>query len=146
MTDDAGLNIPELKLIAEILMGAAMADGEYDGSEAETIEGILRDLVGPDQFPGEVGAHIEDFDHGGFDATATAKRLNLATAEDRKSLLALIAEVTDADDVHDMREDAYIKEIAEAIGAGPDELEGLTVEMVSISAITSPPPLPPGAE
>lgn len=146
MTDHIqGLNIEELTLIADILMGAAHADGDYDGTEAETIAGILGDLIGRDNFPDQVRAHLDAFEPAGFNVEATCARLHLAGAEDRRSLLALIADVTDADDIHDESEDAYIRKVAQAIGASEEEYADLTMEILSISSLGGPPPLPPAA-
>ncbi len=140
--DDTGLE--ELSAIADILMGAAHADGDVDGSEAEEIEQILADLIGADSIPEELHDHLGAFDNASFDLEAVCKQLHLASADDRKALLALIAKVTDADDVHDLGEDSYIKSVAEYIGAEEDEYADLTVDVLSISSVT-PPPLPPGA-
>jgi len=146
MTEDvARLNLEELTLIADILMGAAHADGDYDGTEAETIVGILSDLLGPDNFPAVVSEHIERFDPAAFEVESACARLHLAGADDRRSLLNLIADVTDADDIHDESEDAYIRKVAQCIGASEEEYADLTMEILSISSLTGPPPLPPGA-
>jgi hypothetical protein len=56
-------------------------------------------------------------------------------------LLALVARVTESDDVHDLAESDFIVRVAKAIGATPGEYQGLTVELLP----STPPPLPPKA-
>lgn len=137
----AKLNYDQLFIIADILMGAAHADGDYDGSEAQSIRQILTKLVDEALLPSELAGRLMGFDPDNFDVEAACRALELDGAEDRRSLLALIGEVTDADDVFDLREDAYLKQVAAAIGAGPEEYANLTVEVFHISSL-EPPPLP----
>ena len=134
------LNLDELKTIASILMGAAHADGSVDGDEADTILEILNEMLGDREMP-DVRSHLEGFDPGSFDLAAAAGSLHLAGSEDRRSLLLLVSRVTDADDVHDLREDDYIREVAAAIGAEPEEYANLTVELTFISSL-EPPEIP----
>lgn len=143
------LNIDELSLIADILMGAAHADGSYDGTEGEAIVRILQDeLLGGHELPLAVVAHVEAFRPEAFELPRACAQLHLADSDDRRSLLALIAEVTDADEIHDEAEDAYIRRVAHLIGASEEEYAHLTMEIISISSVGGPPlppPLPPGA-
>ena len=134
------LNLDELKTIALILMGAAHADGSVDGDEADTILEILAEMVGDRDMP-DLRSHLDGFDPSAFDLGAAAASLHLSGAEDRRSLLLLVARVTDADDVHDLREDDYIREVAAAIGAEPEEYANLTVELTFISSL-EPPEIP----
>ena len=140
------INTDELKLIADVLMGAAHADGEEGSTEVSVIEDILKDLLQGDELPDDIMSHLVEFDPETYDVHATCAKLHLATADDRRTLLALVAEVTDADDVHDLEEDRYIRVVAEAIGAAPEEYEDLTVEVMQISSLqATPPPVPPEA-
>ncbi|MEL6180110.1 MAG: hypothetical protein AAFS10_14215 [Myxococcota bacterium] len=139
------INTEELMLIADILMGAAHADGEEEVAEVSAIEDILTDLLHGEPLPEAISGHLIAFDPASFDVQATCAKLHLATAEDRRTLLALVAEVTDADDVHAMAEDEYIRVVAQAIGASQEEYADLTVEVLQLSSIQTPPPLPPEA-
>ncbi len=141
MTNTHELNHDELARIGSVLMGAASADGDVDGSEVSTIMEILGQLVGEAQVPVEIQVHLEAFDAATFDLDAVCKSLHLGTAEDRRALLALVAEVTDADDLHTCDEDEYILQVARAIGAAPEEYADLTMEFTVISSVT-PPALP----
>ncbi len=127
--------IAKLNLVGQILMGAAYADGERDGRELAVITQVLSRLSGGGAIFEEVLTHLRAFDVAGFDVVATCQRLRLSTPRDRRGLLSLVAKVTDADEIHDLREDAYIKLVAEAIGAQPEEYADLTVDILSIEEI-----------
>jgi uncharacterized tellurite resistance protein B-like protein len=62
------------------------------------------------------------FEFSRFDLEGACARLSLAGPEDRRSLLSLIARVTDADAVLKIGERSYLKRVAKAIGASDDEL------------------------
>lgn len=136
------VNEEELTLVADVLMGAAHADGDYDGREAMQIRKILAELVGEENMPAQLGTHLKDFDIEAFDLDATVSQLHLSGPDDRRGLLALVARVTDADQVHDLQESDYIRAVAEAIGAEASEYEDLTVELVWLSGLGEPPPIP----
>ena len=142
MTDpDPQLNYDELITIGQILLGAAFVDGEVDGHEVDTISDILIQLTGQDALPEAVASKLEAFDPASFDLDAACGRLHLATPDDRRALLSLIAEVTDADDIHTCDENDYILRVARNIGAQPEEYDDLTMEMTHISSV-GPPPIP----
>lgn len=130
-----------LKNLASILMGAAHADGDYDGHEAETIGDILHELLDTDQLPSDLSDHLVSFDPDTFDLQSCCTSLGLQTSADRITLLALVDRVTEADRVHSMEETHYIEQVGEAIGASPEEYDDLTLDIIEIE----PPPLPPGA-
>jgi len=112
------------------------------------IEELLRDLLHGADLPDTLLTRLLEFDPDAFDVHATCAKLHLATAEDRRSLLSLISEVVDADDIHDMAEDQYIRGVAEAIGAAPEEYADLTGEVLQIASVRAtptPPPVPPEA-
>lgn len=129
-----------LKHLASILMGAAYADGDYDGSEAEAIGDILCELVGADNFPDVVGEHLSNFDATSFDLETSARALAFESPRERQALLKLVAQVTEADDVLDLAESNYIHKLGGIIGASDAELDDYTIAI----EIVEPPPLPKG--
>ncbi len=146
MTKERGkLDLGQLRVVADILMGAAHADGQFDGDEMDMIGKVLVTLLGGEALPDEIVAHLEAFDADAFDLAKTVEALELRGPNDRKALLGLVGKVTDADDVHDLREDEYIRRLAELLGAPDEELAGLTVEIEWIESLEQPPPLPPEA-
>lgn len=144
MSQEYALNLDELKRIASVLMGAAHADGSIDGSEAQAVADILTQLVGGASLPGELRSHLEGFNPSGFDLASVCGALKLSAADDRRALLALVAEVTDADDIHTCDEDDYIIQVAKHIGSAPEEYADLTMGFAFISTV-SPPPVPDDA-
>jgi uncharacterized tellurite resistance protein B-like protein len=126
--------------LADLLLGAAHADGEVDGAEKSAIERVLGERMGLPLPPGLI-AHIAAFDPGRLDVAAAVARLDLRGAADRRGLLALVASVTDADDLHDLSEDTYLNELADAAGADEEDRRGITLDFVWDLALV-PPPMP----
>ena len=139
---EPAFDLETLLLIADVLSGAAHADGIKVPSESLAIYRILRDLLGVQVLPDEAQTRLDDFDPDDFDLEDTLERLDLSKSSDRQTLFAMIAEVTEADTVLDLDESSYIQQVAEFIGATPDEYEDLTVEVLSISSLVEPPALP----
>jgi uncharacterized tellurite resistance protein B-like protein len=139
MTRD--LNNSELTLIGSLLMGAAHADGSIDGAEANTVYDILNELLGDTKMPDDVRDHLQKFAPAAFDLKATCEALHVHTPEDRRAMLGLISMVTDADDVHTLEEDHYLRRAAAALGSEPGELDGLVIDMEEIRQVL-PPPVP----
>jgi len=133
-------NIDQLKILSELLLGAAHADGDFDGHEAETIGDILRSHVPDGELPPEVTRHLAHFDVESFDLSLACALLGVTSAEERRGVLRLVSEVTHADDVLDMAESEYIIQVAKALGARTEEYEDLTFELLPIEVV--PPPLP----
>ena len=133
------LSLPEICHVAELLLGAAHADGEFDGHEAEAIGEILRQLVPDATLPVEVTGHLAQFDVDDLDVTQTARELRSMSEQERLAILNLVVRVVDADQVHDMREDDYIERVAIALGVDAKHYEQFIVEIIEIT----PPPLPP---
>lgn len=145
MSDEHILNQDEIMRVAAVLMGAVYADGEVDGSETATVYSILGQLIGEQELPQAVRELMAHFDPSSFQLEQTCAGLLLESPEDKQALLALVAEITDADDVHSCTEDDYLRRVARAIGASEEDLAGLTMEMVEISTLSPPPPLPEDA-
>lgn len=131
------LDESQLSHLADILLGAAHADADYDGREAETIALILDELVRDHEIPMAVSEHIQAFSIDDFSVSEACGSLHF-NAEERHSVFALLARVVDADDVLDFSESAYIKAIAKELGAKPHEYEEYIVEFIEIKPPTIP--------
>lgn len=132
------LTLTQICHVAELLLGAANADGDFDGHEAEAIGDILRDLVPGGSLPHEVTGHLARFDVDDLEvAKATAALLTLSVA-DREAILGLIVKVVEADEVHDLAEDEFIHEVAIALGVDETHYTQYTIDMIEVV----PPPLP----
>jgi len=131
-----------LESIADLLMGAAHADGTLEGVEAEAVRRILRELLEA-ELPADLASRLESFDASSFDIQEATDKLDISESEDRRWLLNLVSTVVEADESHDLEESAYIKRVGAALGASSSEYEDLTVEIISISGKRKqPPPLP----
>jgi len=134
------------ELIADLLMGAALADQHLDGREYEAVKELLAQAMRQKTVPASLEGRLKRFEVAKFDAIDTVKKLGLKTDEEKRNLLELIAKVHDADDLWDFDEDAYLRKVAAALGVDEDVYVDLTVEVLSIEtigdAILGPPPLP----
>lgn len=125
--------------LADILLGAAYADGSSHSDEVREIQAILVDLVGTETLPVGVVERMLAFDGASYRPEPSVAGLGELSEKDCAALLALVARVTDADAEHDWAEDAYIRSVAAALGASDEMLENLTVD---ISEELEPPPVP----
>ncbi len=115
-------HVRQLLAIAELLMGAAQSDGHVAWSERSAIAHVLVSFIGESELPAVVQERMHDFEFAKFDLEAACARLQLGGPEDRKSLLGLVARVTDADAVLKIGERSYLRRVARAIGASDEEL------------------------
>lgn len=140
-------NLEMVKRIADVLLGAVYADGKDETQELEALLRILGELL-KGEVPEELVAHLEQFDIESFDLERVCSELSFDVPDARRNLLKMVAEITEADDIHDLEESAYIKQVANCIGALEAEYEDLTVEILSVESIgdTPPPPPIPGSE
>lgn len=136
------LSLQQVCHVAELLLGAAHADDDFDGHEAEAIGDILRSLVPGGELPVEVTRHLASFDLDEFDAEATCSHFAQLDEAARQGILSLVVKVTEADGVHDLSESDYIHRIAEAFGVDQTHYSQFTVDIIEIEH-TPPPPLPP---
>ena len=131
-------NEAQLPHLADILMAAAGADQETLATETSAVRKILKELQGA-KVSSEIDARVRAFSPKGFDLAAATAGLGKLDEPSRRALLALVARVTESDDVHDLAESDFIVRLARAVGAAPGEYQGLTVELLP----SAPPPLPP---
>jgi uncharacterized tellurite resistance protein B-like protein len=132
-------------LVAKVLMGAAHADAEVHGREHETVTALLELATGRKLLPLEIGRVIRDFDIAELDLEATVAALALESDEDKRHLLELVAAVHDADEVLDLAEDAYLRQVAELLGLPKEAYADLVVGEVVVESAGKaliPPPLP----
>ncbi len=113
------LHVRELCAIADILLGAAHADRDFDRQEGAAIEAILEDFVGPGNLPAAVVTHLTRFEPDRFDLVRACRALRFEEDEQRQALLALVLRVVAADQVADPLEDVYVRKVAQSIGARP---------------------------
>ncbi len=132
------LTIPQVCQVAELLLGAANADGDFDGHEAEVIGDILRSLVTGGALPSEVTGHLAQFDVDEMQINSSTEELRGLSEANREAILGLVVKVVEADEVHDLAEDEYIHQVAEALDVDETHYTQYTVDLIEII----PPPLP----
>lgn len=114
-------HVRQMVAIAELLLGAAQADGKMSWPEKSAIASVLASYLGT-ELPAAVEEHMRAFDLGRFDLEAACAALTFEGPEDRRAFLDLLGRVTGADMVLRVGERAYLTRVANAIGAGPEEL------------------------
>ena len=137
------MELQQVKHIADVLLGAAHADGRTEMNEEAVIYQLLAGLLDGNELPEEIVRHIAGFDPARFDLERSCAALGLDAPADRRRLLALVAQVVDVDDEEDLDEGHYIIRLARCIGAAPEEYADLAAEATSgPSAAATPPPVP----
>ena len=134
------LDHEQLKALADLLLGLAHADGEFDFLEADVINDNLSALVDP-KIPLDVSRHMTEFDSEKFSITEACGRLKLNDPAECQNVLGVLMKVADADGVHDVREHAFINATANVLGAPLEEVDVDSLEMIEVV----PPPLPPSS-
>ena len=115
--------VSQLVAIADLLLGAAHADGTISWAERGAIGRVLAGFVEQDELPQPVRDRIQRFDPDEHDIARAVSRLTVKTSRDRKELLALVSRVVDADAELVANEESYLRNLAAAIGATEAELE-----------------------
>jgi uncharacterized tellurite resistance protein B-like protein len=101
---------------AEILMGAAHADGEVDGVEEDTIIGLLEGALDEDgELPDDIHNAIEEFDYEDFDLEAVAENITDEPVDIRRALLVMVATLREANGEIEAEEGLYYVRLAEAL-------------------------------
>jgi len=114
-------HVRQLVAIAELLLGAAQADGKVSWPERSAIAQILASYLGT-ELPAAVEEHMRAFDLARFDLEAACAALTFEGPGDRRAFLEMLSKVTDADTKLRIGERAYITRVGYAIGAGDEEL------------------------
>jgi tellurite resistance protein len=93
---------------------------------------VLCELTGHDELSAALEARVESFARETLDVRAVCEELALATIEERRKLLEVVVAVHESDEVWDYDEDAFVRELASALGIPDSELAGLAAEDVSL--------------
>lgn len=116
-------------VITNLLLGAAHADGTFEGREESVVRNLLKELLDGKELPAEVDGLIKSFDPKKFDLSATAKDFASDPPIQRRKLLELAAAVRDADEEIDLGEDDYLHALGDALGMKASEYADLTLEI-----------------
>jgi len=120
----------QIDIITDLLLGAAYADKRLEGRELDTIRGLLERIVDESPLPAAQEQRIKSFNPAKHDASKAAAQLASLSAEDKRTVVDLVAWVTEADDEIDMAEDDYLRKVAIGIGLSEKEVAELTIEII----------------
>ncbi len=124
---DVREDVDSIRPVANLLMGAANADGVVDERERATVRGLLCQLLGRDTLPPEIEEELRTFDPARFDLSTTVTELQARSHTGDQRLMQLVRKVCDADATVDIREDNYMVGLALALSLTPVAYERLVV-------------------
>lgn len=109
-------DVPRANALAEVLAGAALADGSFADEERVVVGAMLMKVLGVSELPSEVESHIASFSPEDFDLAGAIARLGLDNDRDKKALVKVVADVVGADAVVDEGEKVYVARLAALLG------------------------------
>jgi uncharacterized tellurite resistance protein B-like protein len=122
--------IEHIDTFTDLLLGAAYADKRLEGREIATIRALLERVAGESPLPAELEARIKAFNPAKHDAHGAAATLWFLSSEDKRTVIDLIAKVTEADEEIDLAEDDYLRKVATGLGMSAEEIAAFTIEII----------------
>jgi len=122
--------IDHIDTFADLLLGAAYADKRLEGREIETIRKLLERVVAESPLPASLEARIRSFNPAKHDPRGAAETLWFLSHEDKRTVVDLVAKVTEADDEIDLAEDDYLRKVAIGLGMSDAEIAELTIQII----------------
>lgn len=121
-------------IITDILVAAIYSDGTMMGEEDAAARRLIGDLLcsrGED-LPPEVDQRIRDFRIMEFDLEEAAKDFLADPPMKKRRLLELVVKMVDADGETDLREDEFVRELADALKMEPAEYKDLVLQIEEV--------------
>ena len=139
-----------IETIADLLLGAAYADGRLETREKESVRTLLTGLTPSQTQSPELEARIEGFQPDGFDLGQVAQQFAKDPPVSKTRLLELIAAVNESDEVLDLSEDDYLRQLAAHLDMPSTATEKLVLnyeveDLRECFESLRPPPLPDNA-
>src|SRR6185295_8362478 len=91
ISESPEVHVQQLGALAELMLGAAWADGTKLAVEIVAIAEQLKEFVETTSLPDHVAALMERFDPMTFDVAAACKRLRFEANDDRLAVMSLLA-------------------------------------------------------
>lgn len=101
--------------MTDVLLGAVYADSERTDAEIAAVKKLITSVF-DGELPADVAARLDDFDASKFELDTALEPFVSDPPELHRKLLELVAAVRDADEIHDLEEDAYITRVAGMLG------------------------------
>jgi len=113
--------------LADVLLAAALADGEACIRERRALRRIFRRLLATELLPEWLERYLEEFDPDSFELAASTERLRRLPPEQRRHVAELVREICDADHVYDLDEERYLLGLVLALSLEPEDADDLVV-------------------
>jgi lipopolysaccharide/colanic/teichoic acid biosynthesis glycosyltransferase len=113
--------------LADVLLAAALADGEACVREQRALRRIFRRLLDTELLPEWLERHLQRFDPSSFDLAAATARLRQLPPEQRRHVAELVREICDADHVYDLDEERYLIGLVLALSLEQEDSDDLVV-------------------
>lgn len=101
--------------LAKLLLAAAYADGDFHALERDVIQDFLRNTIGDHMMNDRVVERLVEFDPKNCNVEKLVNGLRIETDEQHQAVLAIIAQVADADSKLDGGEETFIGDIVAAL-------------------------------
>ena len=118
-------DVPKVMALADVLLGAAAADGHFAAEEGVAVTGTLMKVLGVVTLPEAVQEHIRAFRPAALDLAAACASLGLADDHDKRDLIKVVAKVVHADDDVHATESLYLQALGDALGVKRDSVADL---------------------
>jgi uncharacterized tellurite resistance protein B-like protein len=124
-----------IAIVADLLMGAAHADGRLEGLEESTVKRLLREIMGVPSLPMDLEFRLAEFKPDARDFAAVTAAFADDTPLEKRRLLELISTLTGADGEFDLAEDAYVRQVGLAIGLDEAHFRDLCAAIIEDRAL-----------
>src|SRR5690606_30921574 len=111
--------------IAELLLAAAHADGEFCKREKHTVRRVTQQLLERDDVPSWLQSKLEAFDVEHFDLERTTAVLRKLPAPQKRYVLEAVRRVCDANNAFDLEEERFVSALVLALECAHDDHQDL---------------------
>jgi uncharacterized tellurite resistance protein B-like protein len=122
--------IEHIDTFTDLLLGAAYADKRLEGREIDTIRALLERVAGESPLSPAIEARFRSFNPAKHDAQGAAATLWFLSNPDKRTVIDLIAKVTEADGEIDLAEDDYLRKVALGLGMSDAEIAEFTIQII----------------
>ncbi len=122
--------IDHIDTFADLLLGAAYADKRLEGREVDTIRALLERAADQSLLSAGLEARMRAFNPAKHDARGAAATLWFLSSVDKRTVVDLVAKVTEADGEIDLAEDDYLRKVALGLGMSDAEIAEITIEII----------------
>ena len=121
----------QLQDVADLLMAAALSDGHFHDKERQALLSELAKAFDLDAIPQGISETLSTFDENQFSLSRSSESLRTLDQTAKRAVLKLIVNISIADGVIDLRENAFLMAAASAIEADKSLLAQLADERVA---------------